>query len=481
MQVTHSITAKFVLFCSLCSVLILPVSLSATYKGCYTDNEARALPVQLMVSGATMESCVLAAKAQGYAYAGLQYGGSCFAGNTLGLAKDADTACNMPCAANNGETCGGSWHNSVYDTGITPPQPPSATPLGCYVDDANRQLPVALMEAGATVETCVWAAQARNLLYAGVQYGGQCFGGSSLGTYAKASPSDCSMPCTANRSETCGGTWRNSVYATNVTLPPKIASANFVGCYQDDDNRQLPVSMMSSGATVDSCVAAAKAAGYTYAGVQFYGQCFAGNSLGNYQKATDNECNGRCTADISEVCGGGWRNIVYKTSGGSSSCGTGLTSCSGQCVSLSTDAKNCGSCGHACSSGQSCSNGVCVYPGGCLTACGSGQTCCNASCRDLQTDSQNCGSCGQACGSGNYCYKGTCLPNGTTMCPDGHTCGQGQSCCGNTCTTSGFNTCCYQGNANAYACKKDAYLGCCGTSNCCCSISTGKQDPSCHE
>jgi WSC domain len=90
------------------------------YMGCYTDNGTRALPNFLMTTGATLETCVALARAGGFAYAGLQYGVQCFAGNVVGFEPDVANACDMPCVANPNETCGGTWHNSIYFTGIIP-------------------------------------------------------------------------------------------------------------------------------------------------------------------------------------------------------------------------------------------------------------------------------------------------------------------------------------------------------------------------
>lgn len=87
------------------------------YVGCYTDTSHRALPLELLSTEATVETCRTLAKANGMAYAGLQYGGQCFAGNTLGYSKDSDAACDMPCKADAHELCGGTWHNSIYSTG----------------------------------------------------------------------------------------------------------------------------------------------------------------------------------------------------------------------------------------------------------------------------------------------------------------------------------------------------------------------------
>lgn len=99
------------------------------YLGCYSDSSVtRALPNELATSGATIESCIALAQAQNLPYAGLQYGGQCFAGNSLSYALSAASNCNMPCTANTNETCGGSWFNSIYGTGVGTPQPPVTTP-----------------------------------------------------------------------------------------------------------------------------------------------------------------------------------------------------------------------------------------------------------------------------------------------------------------------------------------------------------------
>ena len=69
-----------------------------------------------MASGATIESCIAAAQAKGYAYAGLQYGGQCYAGEARPPTQVDKSACAMHCSADDTETCGGSWLNSVYST-----------------------------------------------------------------------------------------------------------------------------------------------------------------------------------------------------------------------------------------------------------------------------------------------------------------------------------------------------------------------------
>lgn len=110
------------LYSNVVSLLVINPANGANYIGCFTDTATRALPVQLGNTTHTIESCKQAAYNAGYKYAGLQYYGYCFAGNTLGYTQVADSECNTTCTANSGQTCGGAWRNSIYSTGYNPPQ-----------------------------------------------------------------------------------------------------------------------------------------------------------------------------------------------------------------------------------------------------------------------------------------------------------------------------------------------------------------------
>ena len=184
----------------------------AGYAGCYTDDSNRALPAKLSSGGETVESCVQKAAAAGYAYAGLQWYGECYAGNTLGYTLVADSQCNTACSANTAEMCGGSWRNSIYGTGVIP-----SGYAGCYTDSSTRALPVQLSSGGETVESCHSKAAAAGYAYAGLQYYGECWAGNALG-YTKVADSECNTPCRANTAEMCGGSWHNSIYATGASV-----------------------------------------------------------------------------------------------------------------------------------------------------------------------------------------------------------------------------------------------------------------------
>lgn len=82
--------------------------------------------------------------------------------------------------------------------------------------------------------------------------------------------------------------------------------------------------------------------------------------------------------------------------------------CGTQCVDLTSDKNNCGSCGHVCpNDAVSCINGTCVCP--------SGMGYCGGTCVSLNTDS-NCGTCGNVCPGDSFGHAKMCS-SGQCVCP----------------------------------------------------------------
>ncbi len=145
-----------------------------------------------------------------------------------------------------------------------------------------------------------------------------------------------------------------------------------------------------------------------------------------------------------------------------SSCGSGLSSCNGLCFDLNNDPKNCGTCGHGCDSGQTCSLGSCQP--GCPAVCG-------GACTNLSIDPNNCGSCGGACGP---------YTNGTAVCANktcAALCATGFADCNQTLSdgcetdlTSSATNCGACGNACA---APDNASSSCSTSKCSWSCASG--------
>lgn len=141
------------------------------YVGCYADTGNRDLPYSAQMGGSDIEACKSLCAAAGYAYAGIQYGGECWCGDSYGQYGGSGD-CNMPCNSNPDQICGGSWANSVYALSaptetlsvpastpelitewIAEPEPfiaptPISEPIGMYTDDFGNIVDPGYYESG---------------------------------------------------------------------------------------------------------------------------------------------------------------------------------------------------------------------------------------------------------------------------------------------------------------------------------------------
>ncbi|MDC0680585.1 MXAN_6577-like cysteine-rich protein [Sorangium atrum] len=110
---------------------------------------------------------------------------------------------------------------------------------------------------------------------------------------------------------------------------------------------------------------------------------------------------GRC----GEGGGGEGGGDIGSGVGGGEGCREGQTDCSGRCVNVEIDPRNCGDCDVACAEGRVCADGSC--------ACAGDLTECDGACVDVRSDRLNCGECGSSCAPAQQCVDGACT------CPDG--------------------------------------------------------------
>ena len=86
--------------------------------------------------------------------------------------------------------------------------------LGCYQDSESRDLPTAVQVRPLTVEGCVSKCGESGFSIAGLQSSTQCFCGTTYSKYGRLQNDQCTMRCTGNYKEICGGVMMNSLYYT---------------------------------------------------------------------------------------------------------------------------------------------------------------------------------------------------------------------------------------------------------------------------
>ena len=148
-------------------------ALDWSYLGCYTDavHTRTLLNVQAANAALTVEACIATCAQGGYTLAGVEFGDQCFCDTTLhnGGSPVVAADCNMPCAGNSAEICGGSDYLSIYSPAM------GWQSLGCYTDNVQTRTLTHTEQitgggAAMTVEVCQGACSAAGYMLAGVEY-----------------------------------------------------------------------------------------------------------------------------------------------------------------------------------------------------------------------------------------------------------------------------------------------------------------------
>jgi hypothetical protein len=210
----------------------------------------------------------------------------------------------------------------------------AATYFGCYTDPT---MPRALNAstfidfAGLTVETCERYCSAQSLPLFGLEYGGECYCGIKLEVGATSTfSSQCSVPCTGNKGQTCGGFGHLSLYGSSafaldrpieMAVPhPEASQFEYVGCFAEKEStstvRALGGASVAdqSEMTVFGCARFCLNRGFLVFGVEFKSECYCGTaadktSLG---KAPEIECDMPCSGAEDQLCGGSSRIGVFQ-------------------------------------------------------------------------------------------------------------------------------------------------------------------------
>ncbi|GJN94687.1 hypothetical protein Rhopal_007778-T1 [Rhodotorula paludigena] len=86
------------------------------YQGCYLGGSDRGWSKQLSLTKKTVKECLSKAKAEGYTYVGIEYGGECWVGTSLAPStKEIDYGkCDMTCRDEPNRVCGGPAAMTLY-------------------------------------------------------------------------------------------------------------------------------------------------------------------------------------------------------------------------------------------------------------------------------------------------------------------------------------------------------------------------------
>jgi hypothetical protein len=268
----------------------------------------------------------------------------------------------MHCNGNATEICGGPNRLSLWDfnnaISATPTSTKaasstaaaSATPiagwdsLGCYTDSVGaRTLATQLFTipgGSMTPQACTAACKAGGYILAGVEYADECYCGNTIQNGgAPASSTDCNMPCNGNTAYMCGGPNRINLYKANGAAISSTTSSSgtatgtstssssaptvtglptgwtYKGCWLDQQFGRILGNQQpdSNTETIESCVSACLAAGYSIAGMEYHTQCFCGNAMINQAvlATAETDCNTPCGGNANEICGGGNRMSIY--------------------------------------------------------------------------------------------------------------------------------------------------------------------------
>ncbi|KAH8901344.1 WSC-domain-containing protein [Thozetella sp. PMI_491] len=201
--------------------------------------------------------------------------------------------------------------------------------LGCAWDNVHTPGPRVLTGAFAdgsvvskmTIDVCEKFCTDRNYTIAGVEYGQQCFCGSTFAYAPQWDPSGCNITwtCTGDSNEICGGFDHISLFRRTECCPSDPA-----GCLLESVLESIIVNstlLTHNSMTPDICSSHCMGRNYPYSGVQNGNDCrCATASLNDILKTIDQlvsdvvgTCDVPCAGNTSLTCGGIDALSIYKT------------------------------------------------------------------------------------------------------------------------------------------------------------------------
>ncbi|KAF4508098.1 hypothetical protein G6O67_004522 [Ophiocordyceps sinensis] len=206
--------------------------------------------------------------------------------------------------------------------------------IGCFKDNTpGRQLPNQLLDSvKLTNAQCIATCAKSNYVFCGTQYLRECWAGNQI-PLQKVDDTNCNYNCAGDINQICGGNgagdgafmslfadslqWNGNYTKPPVSGPsvnPGVSGFASMGCFTEPANaRALPNGVGTEKKTVAACVNACKGAMYSYAGLEYGGECWCGSQLATGSvHAPDLECGMNCNDNATEYCGGPGRLNLYR-------------------------------------------------------------------------------------------------------------------------------------------------------------------------
>ncbi|WVQ79634.1 hypothetical protein IAT38_001734 [Cryptococcus sp. DSM 104549] len=210
-------------------LVTLPTGWSAAATTCVSEGTSgRALASASTASDdMTIETCLNFCGNKGFQYAGIEYGRECYCGNSLVNGASLtlpSTGCSVACAGDDTTVCGGGNALSLY---VNPSLALDLTHIngyayqGCMMEVSGRAFTnTSAYGSDMTIEKCTTVCADAGLPLAGIEYGSECYCGSTFANGASLDllSTQCTMNCPGDETETCGGPNALSVYLSLGTL-----------------------------------------------------------------------------------------------------------------------------------------------------------------------------------------------------------------------------------------------------------------------
>ncbi|XP_048874932.1 WSC domain-containing protein 2-like [Brienomyrus brachyistius] len=215
----------------------------------------------------------------------------------------------------------GGWSRALKGRSMKDSEEGRATYLGCYADNTHKR---ALRGASffdykkMTVFRCQDNCAERGYLYAGLEFGAECYCGHKIQA-VNASEGDCNMECKGERGKNCGGANRLSIYRLELSQDSarRYGSAVFKGCFKKPENvtLALPIAAAILNMSVDKCVDLCTEKEFPLA-ILAGPLCRCGFPTAQFslhEREDEEMCQRCCPGDEAENCGTDDYFLVYQT------------------------------------------------------------------------------------------------------------------------------------------------------------------------